>query len=60
MTARSLRNIETRKKKSRRKAERPKTTRSTGNSARGRHAAKKAANIERGRAQAETQAHAET
>lgn len=49
MTARSLRNIETRKKKARRQAARPKVSRPTGNSASVRRQLKKLANIRAGR-----------
>ncbi len=49
MTARSLRNIETRKKKASRKGKTPNITRSQGNTLAGRQGRKKAANLRRGR-----------
>ncbi|MGE5266746.1 MAG: hypothetical protein ACM3L9_05195 [Deltaproteobacteria bacterium] len=52
MSARSDRNIETRKKKSRRAIARPKTTRIQGNTGGARKRLKKAAGIARGKAKA--------
>jgi hypothetical protein len=51
-SARSDRNIETRKKKARRSIARPKTTRIQGNTAGARKRLKKAAGIARGKAKA--------
>lgn len=53
MSSRSLRNIETRKKKARRKATSRNATRNLGNTAGGRRLAKKQANIARARTEAE-------
>jgi hypothetical protein len=50
MTARSARNVETQKKKARRKADRPKLSRPTGNSPAVRRQLKKLANLRNGRA----------
>jgi hypothetical protein len=52
MSARSDRNIETRKKKARRAIARPKTTRNQGNTAGARKRLKKASGIARGKAKA--------
>lgn len=49
MTARSARNVETRKKKSRRRADRPKLTRLTGNTKGVRNRMKKLAGLRNGR-----------
>jgi hypothetical protein len=49
MTARSARNVETQKKKARRKADRPKLSRPTGNSPAVRRQLKKLANLRNGR-----------
>jgi hypothetical protein len=49
MTARSARNVETQKKKARRKAPRPAISRPTGNSAGVRRQLKKLANLRAGR-----------
>lgn len=49
MTARSARNVETQKKKARRKADRPKVTRPTGNTPGVRRQLKKLANLRAGR-----------
>lgn len=54
MTARSLRNIETRKKKARRKADRPKVSRPSGNSAGVRRQLKKLAGLRDGREKEQT------
>ena len=50
MTARSARNVETQKKKARRKADRPKVSRPTGNTAGVRRQLKKLAGLRNGRA----------
>ena len=50
MTARSARNVETQKKKARRKADRPKVTRPAGNTAGVRRQLKKLAGQRNGRA----------
>lgn len=49
MTARSARNVETQKKKARRKADRPKLSRPTGNTAGVRRQLKKLAGLRDGR-----------
>lgn len=49
MTARSARNVETQKKKARRKADRPKLTRPTGNTPGVRRQLKKLAGLRNGR-----------
>lgn len=51
MTARSARNIETRKKKARRRADRPKVSRPTGNTAGVRRQLKKLAGLRNGRSE---------
>ena len=50
MTARSARNVETQKKKARRKADRPKLSRPTGNTAGVRRQLKKLAGLRQSRA----------
>ncbi|MFT5509929.1 MAG: hypothetical protein ACI89J_003020 [Hyphomicrobiaceae bacterium] len=50
MTARSARNVETQKKKARRKADRPKLSRPTGNTPAVRRQLKKLAGLRNGRA----------
>lgn len=50
MTARSARNVETQKKKARRKADRPKVSRPTGNTAGVRRQLKKLAGLRNGQA----------
>lgn len=51
MTARSARNVETRKKKARRRADRPKLSRPTGNTAGVRRQLKKLAGLRNGRSE---------
>lgn len=56
MTARSLRNIETRKKKARRNSSNQGTSRNQGNAPGVRQQLKKAANLRRGKVQAQPEA----
>lgn len=53
MTKRAIRNIETQKKKARRRIERPATSRNLGNTTGGRKKLKKLAGLARGKAKAE-------